>query len=314
MPYNAQWPQDFRIEASNLRALLGDEVVAIHHIGSTAVPGLAAKQDIDMILVVKHLDAARCLQDSGYLFKGEINIPLRTFFSKNSPERKINLHVCEKNHNFISLNLCFRDWLRQHDEDRIAYQTLKQTLVKNPDSHIKIGTRLVNYSLQKNAFIKKILEKAGHTDAMVNFCLHHEEWIFAQKMRQQYQLPTLADAQQLNALENKSHHHFIVYEHASMMAYAHVERLSSQHALLHGVWTPSLMTQAQYVTKLLQTLEPWLCRQGIHRLEATTTQHTQAALIACGFAPIDHCNAVHDQDASSCSNKIMQMFKCIRPT
>ena len=80
VPYDPSWPQQFEQEAEKLREALGQEVVAIHHIGSTSVPGLDAKRDLDTLLVVKNLNSSLLLQDVGYIFKGEFNIPLRYFF------------------------------------------------------------------------------------------------------------------------------------------------------------------------------------------------------------------------------------------
>ena len=169
-----------------------------------------------MLLIVKNLDDALCLQQYDYTFKGEINIPLRTFYSKNTAQRKINLHVCENHHGFIALNLSFRDWLRQHSQDRIAYQNLKQMLANSADAGIKLGNRLMNYTLQKNVFIKQILQKTGQTYSLVNFCMHEEEWVFAQQRRQHKSLcacPAIKPASSTTArrMDNTSINRYTAY-------------------------------------------------------------------------------------------------------
>ena len=56
VPYNPEWPAQFELEAARLAAVLGDEMIAIHHIGSTAVPGLNAKPIIDIMIVVGDIE------------------------------------------------------------------------------------------------------------------------------------------------------------------------------------------------------------------------------------------------------------------
>ena len=80
--YDPNWPHVFEKEAGLIKQALGDNCLQVHHIGSTSVPGLAAKEDIDICVVVQHLQ--KNLEN--YTFKGEINIPLRYFFNKNTLE------------------------------------------------------------------------------------------------------------------------------------------------------------------------------------------------------------------------------------
>ena len=86
-----------------IKDVLAKMAIEIHHIGSTSVAGLSAKKDLDIMLVIDCLQNSLLLQKIGYTFKGELNIPLRYYFSKNTNESKVNLHVCEKTHGFISL-------------------------------------------------------------------------------------------------------------------------------------------------------------------------------------------------------------------
>ena len=117
VPYNASWPHIFEAEAIFIKKVLGDNCIEIHHIGSTSVPGLNAKEDIDICVVVQHLEKSL----KNYTFKGELNIPLRHFFNKNTAESKVNLHMVESNHGFLTLNLCFTGYLRSHSEARLSY-------------------------------------------------------------------------------------------------------------------------------------------------------------------------------------------------
>ena len=105
VPYNPAWPQLFQGEAASLKQALGERCISVYHIGSTSVPGLCAKEDLDILCVVDSLPSSLILQGVGYVFKGELNVPLRYFFSKNASISKVNLHVCEQDHGFINLNL-----------------------------------------------------------------------------------------------------------------------------------------------------------------------------------------------------------------
>ncbi|MFN7710431.1 MAG: GrpB family protein [Holosporales bacterium] len=175
-PYNPMWPKLFTEQADALQNLLGRHYLAVHHIGSTSIPGLSAKEDIDILLVVDDLKQSLQLQGHGYVFKGELNVPLRFYYSRNSPACKVNLHVCEKDHGFIRLNLTFRDALRASTTLRDAYGSLKLSLIQEPRSHEKRPGQFSGYNLGKDAFIKKVLNEAGFQDWMLTFCMHHDEW------------------------------------------------------------------------------------------------------------------------------------------
>ena len=116
------------------------------------------------------------LQDLEYTYKGEINIPLRYYFSRNNENAKVNLHVTEKNHGFIPLNLCFRDYLRKHNNAKNYYEKLKFNLLQDPKSFQKIDGMFSGYALGKDKFIKDTLQKAGFNYLIVNFCMHYNEW------------------------------------------------------------------------------------------------------------------------------------------
>lgn len=92
VPYNPQWPQLFEEEAKSLRALLGENLVALFHIGSTSVPGLAAKPIIDILPVVQDIDALDALTpqfaELGYEAMGEFGLPGPAVF----PQRRGKPH------------------------------------------------------------------------------------------------------------------------------------------------------------------------------------------------------------------------------
>src|SRR5437016_5484230 len=83
-PYNPDWPFIFEREALKIKEALGANCIAIHHVGSTSVPGLPAKPIIDMIAVIKNPEKAiQSLESLGFKYKGEYNIPMRLYFNRS---------------------------------------------------------------------------------------------------------------------------------------------------------------------------------------------------------------------------------------
>lgn len=88
-PYNPAWPAQFAEEEKRVREVLGDVALAVHHIGSTSVPGLAAKPVIDMLIEVSGLsaldDCNAVMQALGYTPRGEYGIPGRRYYPPDPP-------------------------------------------------------------------------------------------------------------------------------------------------------------------------------------------------------------------------------------
>jgi GrpB-like predicted nucleotidyltransferase (UPF0157 family) len=133
--YNPDWPRMFEIETSNLRTILGAELVCLQHIGSTSIPGLAAKPIIDMLAEVKDINRLDSLNESlvaaGYTPKGEYGIAGRRYFFKGSEERHTyHIHAYAAGHPEIRRHLLFRDYLRAHPDAARRYAALKRSLAE----------------------------------------------------------------------------------------------------------------------------------------------------------------------------------------
>lgn len=186
IPYNPKWPLQFEDEASKIQDALGDNFVNIHHIGSTAIPGLAAKPKIDIIAVVQHPEkSVKQLQSIGYDFRGEYNIPLHYGFSKRGTA-SVNLQVYEENHPEIELNLTFRDYIRSHPKVRDEYSQLKFGLLEKETSFEKNNSMFTGYNLGKNSFIHRILKKTEFNRLRFVICKHFDEWDAAKHFRRKY--------------------------------------------------------------------------------------------------------------------------------
>jgi GrpB-like predicted nucleotidyltransferase (UPF0157 family) len=129
--YDTGWPGLFDREAARIRSILGDRALRLEHVGSTSIPGLAAKPIIDIVLVVADSaeEAAYVspLVAAGYVLR--IREP--GWFEHrvlNGPDTKVNLHVFSDGCPEIARMLAFRDRLRAHDDERRRYEDTKREL------------------------------------------------------------------------------------------------------------------------------------------------------------------------------------------
>jgi GrpB-like predicted nucleotidyltransferase (UPF0157 family)/ADP-ribose pyrophosphatase YjhB (NUDIX family) len=134
-PYNANWPERFLEERAALSAAIGDWAVGgIHHVGSTAVPGLDAKPVIDILVGVQDLETSReCFDKLGAL--GYLYAPYRAdqmhWFCKPDPARRTHhLHLVPTGSRRFRDELAFRDYLRGHADVAREYGALKRRLVE----------------------------------------------------------------------------------------------------------------------------------------------------------------------------------------
>ena len=157
--YCEQWPAEYEKEAAQIKRILGGELVAIHHIGSTAVKGLAAKPVIDTMPVVRNIamvDGRQAAFEAlGYECMGEFGIPGRRYFRKGGEHRTHQIHIFESsNQKDIVRHLAVRDYLRAHPEQTRAYGELKRSLAQKYPEDIE------SYCDGKDAFVKQMEKEA----------------------------------------------------------------------------------------------------------------------------------------------------------
>lgn len=167
VPYDPHWPTAYAHEAEFWKHLLGPELVAIHHVGSTSVPGLAAKPVIDMMPLVReigHMDTFNpTLASYGYEAWGENGIAGRRYFTKGGAlHRTHNVHIYEPSNPEVQKHLAFRDYLRAFPAEAENYAALKQEVaLANPQD-------IYGYMNGKEAFIKDMLQKAQDWHAQLS--------------------------------------------------------------------------------------------------------------------------------------------------
>jgi GrpB-like predicted nucleotidyltransferase (UPF0157 family) len=153
--YSAEWPRLFEQEAAKLKALLGDELLVVHHIGSTSIPGLAAKSVIDLLPLVRDIaridELTPTLQEAGYKPWGEYGLLGRRYFTKDRDGyRTHNIHIYQVDNPDVERHLAFCVYLRSHEEPRKQYEALKrQVFALHPAD-------ITAYNNGKDAWIKQL--------------------------------------------------------------------------------------------------------------------------------------------------------------
>jgi GrpB-like predicted nucleotidyltransferase (UPF0157 family) len=152
--YDARWPTVFEGERDRIRHALGDLALRIEHIGSTAVPGLAAKPIIDVLVAVEDPDDGailRAMESAGYALR--VREPGHRMFRTSA--RDVHVHVWGAEDPEIELYLAFREQLRRSVDDRRAYELLKRDLAAREWADMN------EYAYAKGELIGTILARAG---------------------------------------------------------------------------------------------------------------------------------------------------------
>jgi GrpB-like predicted nucleotidyltransferase (UPF0157 family) len=157
VPYNSAWPTLFIEERDRLDQYFADASLraTIEHTGSTAIPALAAKPILDILVgypkgssVAEYIDV---LVRAGYAHRGEQGIPGREFFRRGDP-RAYHIHLAAVGSTFWHDHLTFRDRLRADDSLRDAYAALKRDLAA------RFPRDRESYIEAKTSFVKAVLE------------------------------------------------------------------------------------------------------------------------------------------------------------
>ena len=158
--HDRAWRSEFEEEAERIARALGDIVVHLHHIGSTAIPGIFAKPIIDFLLEVDDIieldNRSSAMEELGYAAKGEFGIPGRRYFRKNDAAglRTHQVHAFKTGSAQVERHLAFRDYLIAHPIEAQTYGELKQKLAQEHPNDMQA------YMDGKDAFIKEHEVKA----------------------------------------------------------------------------------------------------------------------------------------------------------
>jgi GrpB-like predicted nucleotidyltransferase (UPF0157 family) len=156
--WSPRWAEQYDEVAAVLReALAGITPAAVEHVGSTSVPGLAAKPilDIDVVVDAQDVpDAIAALESVGYVHRGDLGVAGReAFHAPDEPRRHV--YVCTAGTLNVRNHLAVRDVLRSNDDLRKAYAAVKQALAADP------GMDIDTYLAGKSAVLQQVLEASG---------------------------------------------------------------------------------------------------------------------------------------------------------
>jgi hypothetical protein len=190
-------------------------------------------------------------------------LPLRKTFTYCSSDLNVNLHIFEKNDPEIELNLLFRDYLRAHPEERDKYAALKYQLLNDEASHKKDGSMYKGYTLGKHDLIQDILKKAGFNRLRFVICTHYAEWEAAKGFRNKYfSGPNNIEDPYTWTFDHKDHKHFILYQGASIVGYAHIQLWPEQRAAIRIIAIDEKYRDKDYGKEFMALIKKWLVLQG----------------------------------------------------
>lgn len=161
VPHDPRWRDAFEAEAKHIAAALGENGAAIHHVGSTAIPGIHAKPVVDLLVEVRdlaELDArSPAMESLGYEVMGEYGIPGRRYFRKANQDgtRTHHVHAFEAGSGEVVRHLAFRDYMIAHPADAQAYSELKRKLAAEHPRNID------GYMDGKDGFIQEMDRRAA---------------------------------------------------------------------------------------------------------------------------------------------------------
>ena len=227
VPYDTRWSKQYEAEKTAIAAALGDNCLCIYHIGSTSVPGLAAKPKIDIIAAAKNRDRAiKTLESIGYRHRGEWGIPLQCGFAKRG-KPDVNLHLFfDMNHPEIELNLSFRDYLRKNPTARNEYAKIKREILEDSSSrlvseHSSDGI-FPNYTLRKAPFINSVLRKVGYNRLRVLKANSDEQWAMVKKFQIRAQKSEKKDKMADKTKDKKPAEYFLLYRGVKIIGCAEI--------------------------------------------------------------------------------------------
>jgi GrpB-like predicted nucleotidyltransferase (UPF0157 family) len=156
--HDPAWAEHFFSEKQLLLKTLGEKVVDIRHIGSTAIPGMAAKPILDILAAVNVLaDVEAFTKDLiriGYEDKGDGDVAGRRYFVKGTPSKRTHhLNFCEMNSVFWRSHLAFCDYLQRNPGIAREYSALKRDLAN------KFPNDRVAYTDGKEKFVRSVLDR-----------------------------------------------------------------------------------------------------------------------------------------------------------
>lgn len=261
--YNPDWADQFNQIETLLRDIFGQQLLEIHHAGSTAIPGLAAKPIIDIWIGVKNISDVDELNTKmraiGFTAKGEAGMLFRRFFVRGVPNSTCNVHVFEQGSPEIERTLCFRDYLRSHPKIRDQYGQLKQELAK------KFPNDIYQYVIGKEAFVQSIDRISGyHGNRMVQ-AMSTSEWDAYHRIREQeiFSRSSVVYDRNHPTITGKQHKHFVFFHDVDIVGVLHIEFFDPKSVAIRTIAIDGELKNQGLGSELLALAERWLKEQDV---------------------------------------------------
>lgn len=165
----AEWPSRYAALEAKIRTAIGDKALTISHVGSTSVPGLPAKDVIDIDLTVPDPDDEDAyvpqLEAQGFHLRSREVLWHRHRYIIYYSENWCNLHVWGPGCAEAVRHLLLRDWLRTHPEDRDGYARVKR---ESAEATNKVGGSVMDYNLRKEGWIRELLHRIFVAEGYIN--------------------------------------------------------------------------------------------------------------------------------------------------
>jgi GrpB-like predicted nucleotidyltransferase (UPF0157 family) len=164
LDYDPQWATDFAAIRNSVWPALAHVAASVEHVGSTSVPGLAAKPIIDMDVVVPDGSVAagiNALVSIGYEHRGNLGIPEREAFRAPTGLPAHHLYLCPSSSAALANHLAIRDYLRAHPASVREYSALKKRLAS------EFADDIDGYIDGKTSFLIAILRRSGFPEQLV---------------------------------------------------------------------------------------------------------------------------------------------------
>lgn len=163
VPYDSTWPMEFAAEADRIERACAGLEIRLEHVGSTSIPGLAAKPVIDILAGrpsnVPGRAYVAAFRQLGYEHKGAFGVPGRNYFRRGLP-RTHHVHLVRLTSDLWREPLLFRDYLREHPDIAREYETLKRELAA---MYLHDKER---YTDAKGPFVRSIVRRARESTIM----------------------------------------------------------------------------------------------------------------------------------------------------
>lgn len=160
--HNKEWAEWFKNEKENLKSAFGENLIAIEHHGSSAVPGLPTKPIIDILIGLKKLiinkKEEKLLNDLGYEYFGQLHAKEERYFARKRGVRNFNLAIVPYSSAVWNKHLMVRDYLKAHPSEAKAYANIKKEAIEQGKN------LLLEYCAHKDQFVKELIEKATNKD------------------------------------------------------------------------------------------------------------------------------------------------------